>query len=80
MNFRKRLKAAIKSLIAQPETRTPLVQNQELNPLVVMDNRLLSGKNVLITGAGRNIGRSIAIEMAKQGANVFLPTIIKDDV
>ncbi len=38
-------------------------------PLVVMDNQLLFGKNVLITGAGRNIGRSIALEMAKQGAN-----------
>lgn len=72
MKFKQRLKAALKSLIAPTATQTPLVvQNQELNPLVVMDNKLLSGKNVLITGAGRNIGKSIAIEMAKQGANIF---------
>ena len=36
---------------------------------------LLNGKNVLITGAGRSIGRSIAIEMARAGANVFLTDI-----
>ena len=32
--------------------------------------KLLAEKNVLITGASRGIGRSIAIEMAKQGANI----------
>lgn len=36
---------------------------------------LLNGKNVLITGAGRNIGRRIAMEMAREGANVFLTDI-----
>jgi len=41
----------------------------------VMGNTLLSGKNVLITGAGRNIGRSIAVEMAKQGANIYYTDI-----
>jgi NAD(P)-dependent dehydrogenase (short-subunit alcohol dehydrogenase family) len=39
---------------------------------------LLSGKNVLVTGAGRNIGRSIAIEMAGQGANIFFAEIDKE--
>jgi NAD(P)-dependent dehydrogenase (short-subunit alcohol dehydrogenase family) len=34
-------------------------------------NLLITGKNVLITGAGRNIGRSIALEMADQGANIY---------
>lgn len=38
-------------------------------------DQLLTGKNVLITGAGRNIGRSIAIEMARQGANIFLTDV-----
>lgn len=32
--------------------------------------RLLSGKTVLVTGASRGIGRGIATEMARQGANV----------
>ncbi|MGH7128987.1 MAG: SDR family NAD(P)-dependent oxidoreductase, partial [Planctomycetaceae bacterium] len=32
----------------------------------------LDGKNALITGASRGIGRSSAIEMAKAGANVAI--------
>ena len=36
---------------------------------------LLRNKNVLITGAGRNIGRAIALEMAGQGANVYFTDI-----
>jgi len=34
-------------------------------------NKLLDGKNILITGAGGIIGRSIASEMAHQGANIY---------
>ena len=33
---------------------------------------LLAGRNVLVTGAAANIGKSIALEMAHQGANVYL--------
>ena len=54
------------------------------NPLIPEEVRqvkmmsLLQGKNVLITGAGKNIGRSIAVEMANQGANIFFTNIEKD--
>ncbi len=33
---------------------------------------MLKGKNVLITGAGRRIGRYIAISLAEEGANIIL--------
>jgi len=42
---------------------------------MVLNNELLAGKNVLVTGAGRNIGKSIVLEMAKQGANIFFTDI-----
>ncbi len=36
------------------------------------NNQLLEGKTVLVTGAGRGIGRGIAMLMAKYGANVVV--------
>ena len=51
----------------------------ELPPIdkaeVVYGNQLLEGKVALITGAGQNIGRSIALEMAQQGATVYFTEI-----
>ena len=32
----------------------------------------LEGKTALVTGSGRNIGRSTALAMAREGANVVV--------
>jgi NAD(P)-dependent dehydrogenase (short-subunit alcohol dehydrogenase family) len=36
------------------------------------DERILSGRTVLITGAARRLGRAMAIAVAKEGANVVI--------
>jgi len=42
---------------------------------------LLKGKTAIITGAGRGIGKEIALEFAKNGANVIITDVqINDDV
>jgi 3-oxoacyl-[acyl-carrier protein] reductase len=40
---------------------------------------LLSGKTALITGAGRGIGRQIAISFAKEGAEIAFTDLKRDD-
>lgn len=39
----------------------------------------LENKNVLVTGARRGIGRGIALELAREGANVAVNDVIADD-
>lgn len=43
-------------------------------------NNSLENKTVLVTGAARGIGKAIALEAAKQGANVAVADIQKEEV
>jgi NAD(P)-dependent dehydrogenase (short-subunit alcohol dehydrogenase family) len=78
LRFKTRLKAALTAFTDPDALKRAVIHVREPEPRTVLDNRLMAGRNVLITGAGRNIGRSIALEMAKQGANVFF-TDLKPD-
>ncbi|MFL2665061.1 MAG: SDR family NAD(P)-dependent oxidoreductase [Dehalococcoidia bacterium] len=42
--------------------------------------KYLEGKNVLITGARKGIGRGIAITLAEHGANVGINDIVEDEI
>ncbi|MBQ5717878.1 MAG: SDR family NAD(P)-dependent oxidoreductase, partial [Alistipes sp.] len=42
--------------------------------------KLLEGKTALITGAARGIGKAIAVEFAKQGANIAFTDLRIDEV
>ena len=44
----------------------------EVPQFSLVGQKLLSGKTALITGAGRNIGKSIALEMAAHGASIVM--------
>jgi NAD(P)-dependent dehydrogenase (short-subunit alcohol dehydrogenase family) len=87
MNLKKQCKDFLCSIIkpkthqpfsSQNKNQNPSIQNGKTDTLVVMDNKLLFGKNALITGAGNNIGRGIALEMARHGANIFFTDIDKE--
>ncbi len=80
MNLKTRLKVALESFIDPSPKLKTVIQLREKEPQTVFDNQLLAGKNVLITGAGQNIGRSIALEMAKQGANIYFTDISESKV
>lgn len=71
MNFKERIKLALNIM----KNGIPLDSFAVAEPSLVMDNQLLAGQNVLITGAGKNIGKSIAAEMGKQGASIFFTDI-----
>ncbi|MBT8001526.1 MAG: SDR family NAD(P)-dependent oxidoreductase, partial [Rhodospirillales bacterium] len=38
-------------------------------------NRELDGKTAIVTGSARNIGRAIALELAKGGANITVNAV-----
>jgi len=74
MKLRKKIKDILGTFLGQNGVEKQTREDREPQQ-IAMDNKLLTGKNVLITGAGQNIGRSIAYEMAKQGANIFFADI-----
>ena len=39
-----------------------------------------NGKKILVTGAGRNVGRAIATSLAKQGATVYALDCVKENL
>ena len=69
-----RLRAVAQSFHRPDKKGSPVYWEPQF-PNSIYDNALLSGKNVLITGSGRNIGKSIATQMACQGANILFTEI-----
>ncbi len=65
--------AALRAFL-EPKPR-PLMRPRPLGSSTGQEGSLLAGRNVLVTGAGQNIGRSIALEMAKQGAHIYFTDI-----
>ena len=45
-----------------------------------MDYFSLKGKNAIVTGGNTGLGQAFSLALAKAGANVFMPSIMPDDV
>ncbi|MBL1211377.1 SDR family oxidoreductase [Geminocystis sp. GBBB08] len=71
MKIKDRFRVAFNAFINPKKRVKQVIKLKEKEPSKVYDNQLLADKNILITGAGKNIGKSIAIEMGKQGGNIY---------
>lgn len=71
-----RLRAAVRAFL-NPALRPQRVAPPPEPTRIVID-KLLEGRNALVTGAGRHIGRSIARELLAHGANVYCTDIDPD--
>lgn len=69
MGLKQRLGAALRAFM-NPALRLPQPIPPPEPTRIVVD-KLMESRNALITGAGRHIGRSIAVELMHHGANVY---------
>jgi NAD(P)-dependent dehydrogenase (short-subunit alcohol dehydrogenase family) len=77
MQLKQRLGAGVKAFM---HPRRAVVRPFDAQPERLVIDQLLAGVSALITGAGRNIGRAIALEMAAHGADVYCTDIDSDSV
>jgi NAD(P)-dependent dehydrogenase (short-subunit alcohol dehydrogenase family) len=73
MSMKMRARAAVRAFL-NPALR-PVRTAPPAEPTRIVIDKLLEGRNALVTGAGRHIGRSIVRELLAHGANVYCTDI-----
>ncbi|NEJ83384.1 SDR family NAD(P)-dependent oxidoreductase, partial [Rhizobium leguminosarum] len=56
------------------------MQERETNSTEIANRPSHQGRHVLVTGAGRGIGRAVALGFARRGAHVGVADMNKDDI